>query len=792
MVRALSRKRRRDFARRRWQYLAVATTLSLGVMLFAASYDAYRNLDASYRGTYGRLAFADMTVTGARSGFLSHVRGLPGVAAVSERQEADVPMRVTGDRSFIGRLVGMPPSGQPFVDRVQVTGGDYLAPDRSDEVVVEAHMAAHFGLRPGDEVRYFDGSAWHPVKVRGVAVSPEYLWPARSSQDVLTDPNDFGVLFVSSDLVQTLPEALRDHQALILYDAGADRAALDAQIGSLAQRYGAHSAIAQAEQPSNKALQLDVLGFREMAVAFPVMFLIAAGMAAYTLLTRLVYSEREVIGTLRANGLSRGQIEWHYLSYGLFLGVAASVIGLVSGVPLGWALTTEYTAELGIPDTLRSLHVLTPVVGVAFGVITGLLASFLPARSAAALDPAVAMRGFTPVRSGRRSVLESAIPQLRALPVRWRMVLRGIGRNPRRSLSTILGVVLALVLVLASWGLIDTTQILLDRQFQAVQLADATVVFEQPVSGATVRQVAAVPGVVSAETVYALSVTVRGSAGAYPTQLLSFQRGTSMHGFTADLPYDGVLLGTSLRDKLGVKVGDEVLLSFGTLHSSVRAKVGGFVAEPLGTFVYASHRVIADLIGQTRPAIGTPRLAGPDIALVMVRFVGGVQPASVITRLQALDGVATVSDSRALYRLVQQYMGLFYVFSGLMLVFGGIMAFALVFNTMSVNLAERSTELATMRANGLSQRRAAWLLVGENLLLTAVAIPPGLLAGYAAASALMASYSSDLFDFSLHMHPATFVWSSLAMLAVAVLSLIPGVRAAARIDIASVVRERAL
>ena len=51
--------------RQRWQFLAVLVTIVLGVMLFAASYDAYRNLEASYTDTYDRLAFADMTVTGA-------------------------------------------------------------------------------------------------------------------------------------------------------------------------------------------------------------------------------------------------------------------------------------------------------------------------------------------------------------------------------------------------------------------------------------------------------------------------------------------------------------------------------------------------------------------------------------------------------------------------------------------------------------------------------------------------------------------------------------------------------
>ena len=61
----LSRKRRRDVKRQRWQFIAVGATVVIGVMMFAATYDSYLNLTASYEQTYERLFFADMTITGA-------------------------------------------------------------------------------------------------------------------------------------------------------------------------------------------------------------------------------------------------------------------------------------------------------------------------------------------------------------------------------------------------------------------------------------------------------------------------------------------------------------------------------------------------------------------------------------------------------------------------------------------------------------------------------------------------------------------------------------------------------
>ena len=57
--------------RQKWQFMAVGVTIVIGVMMFAATYDSYLNLTASYEQTYERLAFADMTISGGDEGLAS-------------------------------------------------------------------------------------------------------------------------------------------------------------------------------------------------------------------------------------------------------------------------------------------------------------------------------------------------------------------------------------------------------------------------------------------------------------------------------------------------------------------------------------------------------------------------------------------------------------------------------------------------------------------------------------------------------------------------------------------------
>ena len=65
---------------------------------------------------------------------------------------------------------------------------------------------------------------------------------------------------------------------------------------------------------------------------------------------------------------------------------------------------------------------------------------------------------------------------------------------------------------------------------------------------------------------------------------------------------------------------------------------------------------------------------------------------------------------------------------GTILAFAVIMAFALLFNTMTVNVLEREREFATMRAVGTGRRTIGLLLSTESVVLWLLAAIPGLLA----------------------------------------------------------------
>ena len=121
-----------------------------------------------------------------------------------------------------------------------------------------------------------------------------------------------------------------------------------------------------------------------------VMIVVLLGISS-VLVVAVVQKQRE-IGILRAMGAGRGQILRVFLLQGLVIGFIGSVLGAL----LAWLLVFAFTAFVRGPDggPLFIIEIAPALfVQIAIGAsLAGMLAAVLPARRAALLDPAQAIR----------------------------------------------------------------------------------------------------------------------------------------------------------------------------------------------------------------------------------------------------------------------------------------------------------------------------------------------------------------------------------------------------------------
>ena len=121
-----------------------------------------------------------------------------------------------------------------------------------------------------------------------------------------------------------------------------------------------------------------------------VMVVVVLGIAS-VLVVSVVQKQRE-IGILRAMGATRAQVLRLFLLQGAIVGALGSVLGLGLAGAMIWLFTRFVRGSDGLPLFDISLSPILAVQIAAIATVCSVLAAIAPARRAAAMDPAQAIR----------------------------------------------------------------------------------------------------------------------------------------------------------------------------------------------------------------------------------------------------------------------------------------------------------------------------------------------------------------------------------------------------------------
>lgn len=802
----LNRKLLRELWGQRGLLAAVVVVIALGVTLFVGSAAGYLDLSTSYLRLEDDLHLADLHVDATvDDADVARIQAVPGVAAVDRRTVGSLPIAV-GDARLEGRVITLPDDRAPRLDQLHLLSGTLPSPG---EVVLETHFANHFDLGAGDAITADLGPAGtRAYRVSGVAVSVEYLWVARDDQDPMPTPSEFGVLWMRrsdardaarSTLAALGPQGMisapaalqaaiasvrtaagdRDSQVLVELQAGADldavTAAIEQELGERVRRITPRSRLI-----GRRLLQMDVDGLRGMALFFPVFFLGVSAFVFAAVMARIVDGQRAIVGTLVALGVPRRRILGHYLAFGLAVGGAGALLGTGGGILAGWGLTSAYAGVFQIPEITVDLRPGLWLTGAASGLAVAGLAALGPARQAAAMRPADAMRPPAPP-SGRALL---GLRHLGALPLSVRLAVRGIARRPARSLATSLGVAAAVVLVLTSSSLVESTALAVRVQAEEAWRYDLRADLVAPIPATDLQSRAlAVAGALDAEVALTLPVRIAGlvtkdtlAQGLAPGARLL--RSVDFAGAEQLPAPGGIALPRHLAKELGVGPGDRVQVRLLPDGAETSLRVDGLADAAIGGVVVLRLAELAALSG------------AEDRANTVVLTVEPAHLVAARDELYSLPGVVRVQDIAGLRALVDQLTAVVWVLVSAMLAASVILASAVLYDTASLSILERQREFATLRALGRSMGAIALTITLEHGALSMLGMLLGLPVAVLTIHYVLGLYASELFAMPFVFSGRTV---GVAMLGVGLVLLVaqwPALRQVARANLAEAVRTR--
>jgi putative ABC transport system permease protein len=786
-LRALDRKLLRDLRSMRGQAAAIALVIVAGVSTYVAMASVVDSLRGTLDAYYVRQRFPDgfASVRRAPAGIEARLREVPGVGEVETRVTAAVHLEVPGfGEPVSGMLVSVPEGRQPLLNRLVVRRGRLVRPGHEEEVLLNEIFAEAHGLGPGDSLTAIVNGRRRALRVVGVALSPEFLMQMQPGT-IFPDPQRWGVLWIGRPALAAAydMEGAFNDVAFTLAPGGRIDDVIE-RVDLLLRPYGGRGAIGRRHQPSHFLIHEEFRQLQSMATILPAIFIGVAAFLLNIVVTRLISLQREQVAVLKAFGYPDLAIAAHYLKLVLVMALAGALVGIAAGSWMGRGMGTLYLEFYRFPELEHVLRLRVVVTAAALTTAAALAGVVRAVYRAVRLPPAEAMRPAPPARYRRTLVERLGVGRWLDQPTR--MILRSVERQRLKAAFTVLGIAAsAAILVMGLfWG--DAIERMVRVQFGVAQREDLAVTFTGPTSTAALHEIAALPGVLHAEPARTVPVRLRAGHRSYDTAVEGIPAGAYLRRVIdtrlqpISIPREGIVLTGRLADILGVEVGDE--LGVEVLEGSRptrRVRVAALAEQYVGIAAYM------DLGSAHRLAGGGDAVTGAYL------LVDGRHEEALTAALRRRPRVAGImAQERAVRAMLETAERSMLVFTSILSLFAGVIAFGVVYNSARIALSERDRELASLRVLGFTRGEISYILLGELALLTAIAIPVGLVLGALLSGLAATALQNDLFQFPLVIGRGTLATSAAVVVVAAVASSLIVRRALDRLDLVGVLKTR--
>jgi putative ABC transport system permease protein len=789
-MKALDRKVLRDLRRMWSQALTIALVVASGVGGFVASLSAVDALDAARARFYAQGRFADVfaDIKRAPSSVVDSLRALPGVADVQTTVEHTVRIELEGvDDPILGRLIGLDPRRPPAMNQVTVRTGrnleDSVAGHGGDaiETLVSAGFADAHGLRPGARLGALINGRHRTLRVVGIALSPEYVFAGLGG---MADMRGFGVFWVDARSLAAAYDMTGAFNRLAVRLApGAREAAVIAELRRELSPWGARDVHGREDQTSHQMLDAEIREQRVLGTLLPSIFLGVAAFLLNVVVSRLVATQREQIAALKALGYPNATIAAHYLKLVTSIVGAGLVVGIAIGSVLGSLLTGLYADFFRFPSFAHRLAPWLVVTSSAVTLGTAMAGTMGAIWATVRLAPAEAMRPPAPGLY-RRTLLERIGP--RSSTPAQRMILRNIARRPWRTALSIGGVAIAVAIVVMGNFLRDAIDTIVDSAFERAMRSDVIVWMAEPADDAARHLFARLPAVTAVESGRDVAVRFvnghRVERGAIQgvSARPELRRIIDVDGRLILPDPDGLVMTDRLADKLGLKIGDRVTVEvLEARRRTLEIRLAATVREMMGLNAYLERSALNRLLGDAD--------VSSQYALAVER---GREPA-LLAALKGLPRIVGIFSKASIQRNMQEISARnIRIMSLVMTAFASVIAVGVVYNNARIALAERTWELASLRVLGFTRGEVSTLLLGEQALGIAVALPLGMLLGWGLVHLIAELLRSDQFLFPVVIRPRTYAWAALCVLTAAVASALVVRRHIDRLDLVAALKTR--
>ena len=763
----LGHKLWRDLWHIKGQAAAIGAVIAVGVLLLVMQTGLVTSLQETRDAYYDRYRMAQVFAPAARAPnqLVDRLAEIPGVAAAYGRVTGSALIDIAGrDLPVQARAVSVPDFGPPPINGYLLVDGRHLDTRQEDEILLLESFAAAHGLRPGDRLSATMNGARRHFRIVGLAQGPEFLY-VTAPGEIIPDDARFGVIWMSRaalsaayDMDGAFNEAL-----LRLGRSATEAEVLDA-VDRVLDPYGGLGAYGLEDHGSDRFVTEEIAGLRATSRSVPPIFLAVAAFLLYIVMTRIIQSEREEIGLMKAFGYTDREVATHYLMMVLVIAGGGAVLGAALGVLAGRLQVEVYLEFYKFPFLVFRVDPAAIIAGIGLSIAIASAGGLMVMGRVFRLTPAAAMRPPAPADYSRTGRLAAGIAHVLDQPSR--MVLRRITRQPVRMAGSTVGIACGMGLSVAMISLMASFDGTIEHSFSVADRSDLNVTFTHAVGESAIFALRRMEGVIEVEPIRHVPVVFRNGLNDYQGALTGLVpaprlfRALDRDDREIAPREDGVILGAALARILDIAPGDMLSVEMRQgRQEMLDLPVVGIAETRMGAPAYMELAAMNRAIGEPGRVSGAYLRIDPEVAAPLYQRLND---------MPAIAGVTLKSDSReAFQRIMDTGAG---AVRYVMAVIAGVITFGVVYNAARIAYAERARDLASLRVVGFTRAEVSFVLLGELVVVTLAAIPIGSGFGFGLAWAVSEAFSNDIYQVSAYPDPASIGSAAVAVLAAAAFS----------------------
>lgn len=777
MIKKLDLRLLRLLKKQKGQVIAIVMVIVLGLMIYVAMNSAFINLTVSLEYHHENHHFADIyaEVFKISDDQVKKVSNLPGVKSTEGRFVFDVPFIHEGDEKVNVRLMT---STFTDINTLHALEGQASVFNGNQCLVIDKFAAAR-QISVGDSITVHVGGKDVDIEVSGVVSSPEFVYLIESEQSLLPSPGKFGVVYVSEKFIQNNLGETSYNEVLFTIDKQVQIESMINRLEDELDEYGLLRIYDKEDQLSNNLVHQELKGVEQTAQSVPVIFLGVAGVILIVMINRLVKNDRVVIGLLKSMGYSNKKILMHYTKLSLVIGLVGGIFGVIFGFALSVQFTAIYNEFFSIP-TLRFLFRPELIVSAVFLISTFSIASgLIGARRAIKIQPAMSMRPEPP-KVGKRILIEK-LKIWQYVKFSNKMVLRNLFRNKKRAVFITLGIVLTFSITLVPFFMVTAFQDLFSTMFGEFQTMDYNMNFSQGMHQNVLKDIEAELPVDHVEGKIEFPFNLSFKHFEKPINIIGLEANTAFFNFTnienetVYLNKNDFFISEGFANVLNVSKGDEIRIeSFIPDRDDAYIIVTEIIKQNLGANAYMLQEDMYDTLIDTHYINGAYIDTHEDIT-------------EAVDKWRQVSSVLSLEDMKGSF---EEFLTLTITSLSILIIFAGILGFAIVYNSTIMTLNERRLEFSSLRVMGFTKNELMTQVYKEHLIMTLIGIVFGVPVSRWMLESLKQTFTTELYAFEVNINMMHLLGTSIALMIFVHLALAAAYRKIHHLDFIEALKNR--